>query len=270
MPLPYKTNRKPITLIISVVTDRPQKVVIRVWDARKPQTYYEDRYATVNGKDNFYVKMPTSPEIAMVDVLGAKFNITETKLVHTLIPARVNNFGLQNFIKFAQEFSEDAAIISAGFGNRPNSIYKSDDGKFRIDYYNVMYDMQRVIKLPNGQVVMNQHYGQPVTTPMRTDAQTGVIEVSKHYIVNYTVPMRMAILLHEYSHFYVNNNPADETEADLNALLIFLSLGYGKIAAYKAFVEVFKNADTPGNRERDRIIKNFIDNFDSMQFRLIA
>ena len=47
--------------------------------------------------------------------------------------------------------------------------------------------------------------------------------------------MRMAILLHEFSHFYLNDRMEDETEADLNGLLIYLALGYPRIEAYQSF-----------------------------------
>jgi hypothetical protein len=49
--------------------------------------------------------------------------------------------------------------------------------------------------------------------------------------------MRFAILCHEFSHFYVNDNMDDESEADINGLLIYLGLGYPRIEGYQAFLD---------------------------------
>jgi hypothetical protein len=53
--------------------------------------------------------------------------------------------------------------------------------------------------------------------------------------------MRFAILCHEFSHFYVNEDMDNESEADINGLLIYLGLGYPRIEGYQAFLEVFKD-----------------------------
>lgn len=75
----------------------------------------------------------------------------------------------------------------------------------------------------------------------------------------------MAILLHEFSHVYMNDNVDDEVEADLNALLIYLGLGYPRIEAFEVFCKTFANAPTPQNKLRYDRIKNFIDKFDGVQ-----
>jgi hypothetical protein len=283
MNIPYSFNKKPTCLRIVVKTKYPENMIIRVVDAKKPNTFYEDRYQKVFKEDVFSLKLPLTPKDGIIQVFnGAKgnlpsgqdksfsFSMKEVPLKRYLMPYRIDNELTRNFVEFAEEFSEDASIISAGNGKMPYSIYKSKDGKLRIDYHDALYDTRTtVIDRRTGREMPNPNYGREVTTPMRTNAETGVIEVSKRVISTYTVPMRIAILLHEYSHFYINVKPEDEEEADFNALLIFLSLGYSKIAAYKAFCEVFKPADSPSNRQRDKKIKDFIDNFENMQFRLI-
>jgi hypothetical protein len=78
-----------------------------------------------------------------------------------------------------------------------------------------------------------------------------------------TVPNRMAILLHEFSHIFVNENMDDEVEADLNALNIYLSLGYPRIEAFEVFTQTFIDTPTDENKVRFDYIKNFIDDFDN-------
>ena len=78
--------------------------------------------------------------------------------------------------------------------------------------------------------------------------------------------MRMAILLHEFAHFYLNKNIDDETEADLNGLLIYLGLGYPRIEGYEAFLQVFEGSPTAENKKRYDVINEFIQNFEKKKF----
>jgi hypothetical protein len=105
--------------------------------------------------------------------------------------------------------------------------------------------------------------GSEQTTPARIDVDSGLIEVSKKHFMDYTIPNRMAILLHEFSHIYLNDNIDDEVEADLNGLLIYLGLGYPRIEAFEVFAKTFIVAPTEQNKMRYDKIKNFIDNFEN-------
>jgi hypothetical protein len=87
-------------------------------------------------------------------------------------------------------------------------------------------------------------------------------ESGKQFL-DFTVPNRKAILLHEFSHVYLNDNVDDEVEADLNGLLIYLGLGYPRIEAFEVFAKTFLNAPSDLNQMRYEKIKNFIDNFEN-------
>ena len=73
--------------------------------------------------------------------------------------------------------------------------------------------------------------------------------------------MRMAILLHEYAHYYLNKNPSNESEADINGLKLYLQIGYPKIDIYNVFLNVFKKSPSLQNKDRfdklDKMVKNF-------------
>jgi hypothetical protein len=148
---------------------------------------------------------------------------------------------IQKFVRFAEEFSAKAGYISA-----KGSVYTSDDGQFRIDYLDDITD----------------EGGNPIKTPARISRSQGIIEVSKKKFEGYTIPMRMAILLHEFSHYYLNTDMANETEADLNGLLIYLGLGYPRIDAYNVFTQVFITSPNEMNHNRMKIIDDFIRNFE--------
>ena len=55
----------------------------------------------------------------------------------------------------------------------------------------------------------------------------------------------------------------DEVEADLNALLIYLGLGYPRIEAFEVFAQTFISAPTDQNQVRYDKIKQFIDEFET-------
>lgn len=81
-----------------------------------------------------------------------------------------------------------------------------------------------------------------------------------------TVPMRMAILLHEFSHYYVNDDMANEIEADLNGLLIYLGLGYPRIEAHEAFLKVFISTPSEQNKLRYDRLSKFINEFEKNNY----
>lgn len=254
-----KTNKRPCTLQITIECSEPRKMYLKVKDSERPNTVFTNRYCTIENAQTFWVRMPVAPESA--DILikseyqmdGRKddaYQISDIKLVplKTKPSAFANkNETIKNYIKFCQEFCAKAGYLSAG-----GSIYLSDDGKFRIDYLNDITDIN----------------GKSLSTPARISRSQGVIEVSKDKFKTYTVPMRMAILLHEFSHFYLNTDMANETEADLNGLVIYLGLGYPRIDAYNVFSQVFMTSPNATNTNRMKIIDEFIRKFEDKHYEM--
>ncbi len=262
MRIKAKTNRQPLTLQIRVRTYRPTKLILRVKDADQKNTYFTNRFMTMDGEESFYVRMPQSPrnaEIIIFDKEEGDVSKSQTRDFEVIqlrkLPLKTTNSSfessnpiIKDFVKFAQEFSEKAGVLSAG-----NSIYTSDNGMFRIDYKDAIKDR-------NGKSLM---------TPARISKERGIIQVQKGLFKKYTIPMRMAILLHEFSHYYLNNDMSNEIEADLNALLIYLGLGYPRIDAFNVFIGVFKNTPSEQNAERIRILETFIKDFDRKNVQLV-
>ena len=121
---------------------------------------------------------------------------------------------------------------------------------------------QKVFEIIYTDEIMEED-GRLSETPARIEVDSGIIEISRAKFVPMTVPNRMAILLHEFSHIFVNENMDDEVEADLNALNIYLSLGYPRIEAFEVFTQTFIDTPTDENKVRFDYIKNFIDDFDN-------
>jgi hypothetical protein len=248
------TKFQELTLVIKVYTHEPTKLRIKVVDESQPNTSFTDRTRVVDGEDVFYVRMPVSPESVLVYVFNDKNgnlesnqdnsfeveSITKESLEKKLDLIDFGNEYIRSFVNFATRFSFNA-------GSLPSGNYTSDDKKFVIKYLPIIQDG-----------------GEEQTTPARIDIDSGEIEISKRQFIDYTIPNRMAILLHEFSHVYINDNIDDEIEADLNGLLIYLGLGYPRIEAFEVFAKTFKNAPTEENKIRFDKLRNFIDNFEGI------
>lgn len=247
------TRYEELTLLIKVYTNSPETIRIRVFDAEQANTTFTDRYRTVDGESIFFVRLPVSGENAFVEVYNEKHgnlpvgmdntvvveSITKEPLEKKLDVIDFSNQYVKSFVTFATRFSYNA-------GTLPTGNYVSDDKQFLIRYLPTIEDG-----------------GVEQSTPARIDITNGKIEVSKKHFVDYTVPNRMAILLHEFSHVYLNDNVDDEVEADLNGLLIYLGLGYPRIEAFEVFAKTFLNTPTEQNKVRYDKIKSFIDHFES-------
>lgn len=226
--------------------------------AFKPHTNYTDRAGKVNGERTFYVRMPKTPELVVIEIYnplktkdpGAQDNSFAVvgKEIYPLdtYPDTYDskNELVQCAIDFVQYFSENAGIFSAG---PEGSVYKSPCGRFRIDYLDTIHDRKT---------------GEEIATPARISQDRGIIEISKKHFIKYAVPYRDAILFHEISHFYLNDNPRNESEADINAVKIFLGLGYGYIDAENAFLNVFKGTPSDQNKYRYQVLHKFISDFE--------
>jgi len=252
------TKYEEITLVIKVYTYKPTNIRIKVIDADQPNTTFTNRTRIIDGESSFYVRMPVSSNEVLVYVYNEdKGNlqsgqdntfvvdsITKELLEKKLDVIDMSNAYVKSFITFATKFCYNA-------GSLPTGNYQSDDKIFVIKYLPIIEDN-----------------GQEQTTPARIDIDSGVIEISKKQFLDYTIPSRMAILLHEFSHVYLNDNVDDEVEADLNALLIYLGLGYPRIEAFEVFASAFKNAPSQLNQMRYDKIKSFIDNFEDSNLYL--
>lgn len=264
---PINTYNVPFTLVVGIRTKKPECIVLQAFDVIKNiPTYYVNRKGNVNGYREFELKFPQVPSKLNISIFNKQNgNLGEGQdnsfVIEKFesIPLKTKPIWLSDrdreFLKFAQFFCENASYLSASKmlgGKEVPSVYRSDDGEFTFDYWDKIKDRDSGIEL---------------NTPARIGHNSGIIEISKRDFIKYTVPMRMVILLHEYSHKWKNpengNHIGYETGADINALNMYLSLGYSEIEAHQAFLFVFRGAATKGNHKRYLIIKDFIKKFSS-------
>lgn len=256
------TKYKPCVLALTVVTRGPVLARVRVAHAFMPNTNFTDREGTVDGERTFYVHMPRTPQTVVVNVYNKAVGdqpagrdktimIKEYKLLPLDTFPQIydsKNPLIQEGVKFIEEFSERAAILSAG---EIGSVYRSDHGRFRIDYLDHIRDRREFIPdKANGGLVPNPRLGEIQSTPARISRDRGIIEWSKPHCIRYAVPYRVGISAHEIGHFYINENPRDEFEADENGINIMIGKGYGYIDVCNAFLSVFESSPTDQNADR--------------------
>ena len=254
----YRLNTRfdEMCLVVTVSVIQPCEVVVKIYDESKPNVVFTDRWATVITEKTFFLRLPITSENIVVSVYDKKkgnlpkeqekniklINVKKTPLEKRLDVVDIKNPVVANFVDFAQRFSYNAPYLS------DNKTYQSDNGEFLIEY------------LP---IIVSSKTGKELTTPARISKVTGRIQVAKNYFDKYTVPMRFAILCHEFSHFFINDDINDESEADINGLLIYLGLGYPRIEGLQAFFEVFKESDSQENMKRMKIIERFVMDFEN-------
>jgi len=249
-----QTRYEEMCLAINVAVSMPTVVRIKIYDEQKNKIVLTDRWKTVKSQETFFIRMPITSQAMIVSIYDDKkgntpknqetnikvLSIDKKPLEKRMDVVDISNRKIANFVNFAQKFCFNSCYLA------DNKSYKSDNGDFHIEYLPVIKNSQ----------------GKEMTTPARISKTTGRIQVSKRYFDKYTVPMKFAILCHEFSHYYVNDDIDNESEADLNGLLIYLGLGYPRIEGYQAFLEVFKDAPSEENKKRFDVIDRFIQNFE--------
>lgn len=244
----WETNNRKLALELAIKCSGICRFRVVATDFN-PNSKYADRTIEVNEFRKIYISFPQSPERVKIKIIP--LNQTDNFLVDFKEkPLKTYQIKLseqtQKFVKFAQQF-----VACSGYESATNSgrFFTTKDKEFKIKYFTIISD--------NGRIS---------STPARIGHSTGIIEVSKTHFDKYTIPMRMAILLHEYAHKYLNplsNLPiSDEIGADINALYIYLGLGYSKVDAIYVFINVFLKAQSEGNMKRMRKIMNYIAKFE--------
>lgn len=246
------SKRRPFILSFDLSSLANQRLRIHAYDQQKPKRIFTDRNVDMSSGQGrrFDLKFPTSPESLVVNISGFSGNSDRSlKLSNEEVkPLRACLFTAfdshtQDFIRFALTFAYNCQYW-------PTGVFDSRDNKFQIIYLDTIRDQA----------------GRQLNTPARVQHVSGKIEVAKDKFAKYSIPMMLLILLHEYSHKWLNRKQGkridDEVAADLNALRIYLSLGYPHIDARLVFCYVFYNKETPENMRRLRIVEDYITQFE--------
>jgi hypothetical protein len=240
----FDTNSQPCILGISLSGYDDAEGSLVVYDADDPSKVFTKRDVSLDNNKRYFVRMPISSEYVVIgakgkngediEIVDVEMYDFEENLSHEFFTRDEVN----SFIDFAEEFITNSSNLTAG-----ETKYYSDDDVYTIVYRDVIKDG-----------------GEYVPTPARINQADGTMEVSKKHFDKYSIPMRMAILLHEFAHFYLNDVMTDEIEADRNSLNIYMGLGYPRIDAYNVYLDVFEHSPSELNVDRyealNRLIRN--------------
>lgn len=219
-----ETKRQQKSIELDVLT-KGNKIIIIGHDAYKPNTEYFNRLMLQDG--TFVFNLPQSPEVLKIVVLDINEGDTDVSNNYQLTGFRFNNLNTNPLIidNYTKEFIELAQIFAEKSGYINPGSYYSRNKNFLIKYMSQIADDRK--------------------TPSRIHKYTGVIDVSKEWFDNMTVPGRMAILLHEFAHNNLNklqeSSNDTEKEADKNAFEIYSALGYPRIEWSNAWTYVFED-----------------------------
>lgn len=260
------TSYAACTLRIGIEANRQCQVNLKVEDDKQKDTVFTDRMRIYNAgeKNPLFVQMPVTGKGVLITVYEegtrpdsepVNFRITGIRklpIARQMDIVDLWNPRVRNFIPFAQRFAYNAGVLPT-YSNR---YYISDKGNFRIKY------VEKII-LDNGQESV---------TPARIGIFDKVIEVSKKFMKPLTVSGREDILYHEFSHLNLNNDMKNESEADINGLIIGLGLGNPVIEAKQTYLLMFSDAEgniANENRERYEKVAEFIDGFEALSVKYL-
>ena len=252
----YDSLNNKFCLYITITCKGTKK--FRAWaeDYGKKNSKYVDREIEVKEKRTIFFSFPISPKKMFIGVLNCE-NVKDEEFKVEIMQGPLKTYNIwidsntQEFLKLATHFSQVCGFTET---NENGRLFKTDNNKFSIKYFDIIKDAS----------------GQVLNTPARIGHKTGIIETAKVKFDFYTVPMRMIILLHEFSHKYKNPKMgleiSNETGADINALYIYLGLGYSKLDAICVFANVFLKAQSSSNIDRMRKIMDYIQKFENKEF----
>ena len=251
------SNNKKFSLHYTIKCSGQKRVRFRISQAGKQNSDYVNREMTINDSRKIFVNFPVTPKELVLTITNLS-DPTDKDFQTTQIQTPLQDFNIwinqdtKDFLSLAIPFCKVSGFETATGNGR---IFTNDNKKFVIKYFDIIRDFKA---------------NRVLNTPARIGHKSGRIEVSKAKFDKYTIPMRMAILLHEYSHVYRNPQIGleinDEIGADINGLYIYLGLGFSKIDAICVYANVFLKAQTKGNVERMRKIMDYIAKFENEDF----
>jgi hypothetical protein len=253
----YDTNNRPMTLNLAIACKGKKKFRVFAEHFGKPNSKYADRVIEVDGGRVIYISLPVTPKKMNISVINMS-NPNDTDFKVGLEEVALKKYNIwedqdtKDFVQLAVNYSQ---VCGFEMPSKRGTVYQTPDAKFNIKYFPVITDFAT---------------GRPMSTPARIGHNSGIIETSANSFVKYTIPMRVCILLHEFSHKYKNPKIglqiSNEFGADINALYIYLGLGFSKIDAICVFAKVFLKAQSDGNMERMRKILDYINRFENQEY----
>ena len=218
------TNKKSLIIRMPISAKSKVSVFIVGYDPYSPKTEYFNRRIEVDGPDTVYFYCPQTPNrLSIIAWTSEKGKFKIGPITTEPLKRDLSVLGKQRKdVEFIETFSRRVGRLPA------RRFYYHKGANFKIE-------LLPVIRRDNG----TKH-----STPARIHVSKPLIQVSKQHFDKMSIPQRVAILAHEYSHNFVNRDQDSEFEADSNMVDLYEGLGYGKLEAVYAFANIMKDTDT--------------------------
>lgn len=236
------TNGLPTQIEVDFYLPNPEQIRVMAYDRNQPKIILWDWMELVVGPIHLTIKMPLSPNTCVLliynDLSDPESNfdvkIQKKPLHRDLTENAIGDTLVREFVILAERFAFNFPYLDK------EETYYSQGKHYAIEYLTQIND-------PG--------------TPARIRIGTGLIQVNAQRFDSFICPMAMAVLMHEFSHTFLNNNPDDEMEADINGLVIYLGLGFPLAEAYKAFANILSYTPTNQNSERTGFVEWFLNQY---------
>lgn len=231
------THNIPTQLYVTLQVNRKSKIRMYILSDEYKNTAIASRDFDLENAYNFSLMLPIngkSVTFVAKNLSGGKIRILniEKRHLQTSIPEVLYSNSI------ISEFVNHAISISLRMNVLQNGLYVSKKGNIKIELKDELTVFDK-----NGREMATKSVA-------RVCSNTKIIEVSKKNIMVYTVSGIFAILCHEFAHVYMNTVATSEKEADDNAMMIYLGLGFSRVDLVSTWSKVYKNADNKGNRMR--------------------
>ena len=235
------TSNYRLKVCLNIFSTKGQSVTVTGFDAKHTEIVYFNTDIDLNAGDNAeYFCMPLTPEDLLIQIQGDAKVVIEAIKTEAYPEKQLGiNSDNQKYLEYLEWFATVA-------GYSPTGEYTSPDGKVYFNYMNLIEAEPQ--------------------TPARVDHESreGEVQWAKKHIQHYTVPMIIAVGMHERTHWYTGTK--DESEADLSGAKICLDRGYPSNEILHASTRILEGVDRNGrpihrNIERALAIKNLIENY---------
>ena len=223
------TNNKPCEVEIEIYSNKKEQIRIIGFGGTK-EKYFDRNVTTVGNPTVVRFGCPVSPKNLTIE---SNNGVKLKGYLNYLDDTVQINPKVVEFCDLAKEFSQNIKQYP------PNKFYKSRNGRF-------------VLKHTPSIVGKNGSK----ETPARIHKKEHYIEVSNEWFKHFTIPMRVFVLCHEFSHIFLNRNPLSEPEADKNGAKLYLDMGFPVIELMYSFTKIF--GDNAQTRQRATLIFNWL------------
>ncbi len=237
MIIPIPTNKERFIIHLRIKAHRPMELGIQGYDPKYRHTYYlrrKARFVKTNEQRTFQLRFPVSSkkmELLIFDknaMHDRNFSVVSFKVEPMEALSLWASESEHRFMKFAVSFSQKAGHTRVGYYDSPN-------GEFLFHYVDAITDGS----------------GKELITPARTHRLMPRVQISRRLFLDYSIPIRVAILAHEGCHWFLNTR--SQKTADLCGIKKYLDYGFPKIEAIYAMTKIFGSyPELVGQAQLDR------------------